>query len=577
MIFCLPKHLVDDFLNRLKTGEITPEKLSTMTSAERNTYFTSFLGAANASKVNALFESKLLLKNQQQGIINWAKQVTGIKPAVKRDILSRVEKMTQILQPKDMDSFLSDLAAQRLGIGVTMEEAGKIADLAKSVSEKKALIPEDAPVGSKERMDYGTALVVFKDYVGNLKMEAKKPTAKELLTNPSELLYQIGGTAKSILSSMDNSFFGRQGFIALVNQPDIWASNFAKSWGDMGKELKGIDAMLPIKADVFSRPNAINGKYKAMQLDIGLESEEAFPSQLPEKIPLLGRLFKASESAYNGAALRFRVDIADRLIAEAEAMGVDVMDKDTGLGTLVNSMTGRGAVKLLPGQSKLINATIFSIRYLKSNFDVLTAHAFDKKVGSFARKKAAQNILKVIGAIGSILAIAKLLDPDSVELDPRSSNFGKIMVGRKREIKINVSLGMGAIITLAARIFPFTTHNGKFSNWIKNSRGRYVDLRAGKYGIGDASTVLFDFFKGKAAPLSRLLLNYWKGSNFQGEKFTARKATQEMVTPIPVENLFDLAKTSAGEKPILFAILTALDLLGVNVNTYQRGRRRRRR
>jgi hypothetical protein len=562
MNFCLPKNLVDTFLEKIKSGEINPEKLTDMTSQERNAYFSSFLGATNATKVNALFEGKLLLKNQQQGIINWAKQVTGIKPEVKRDLLSRVQKMTQILQPKDMDSFLNDLAAQRLGVGVTMEEAGKIADLAKTVADKKAAIPEGSPIGSKERLDYGVSLVTFKDYVGKLKADTRKQNIIEL----------VGGATKSILASLDNSFFGRQGFITLVNQPDIWINNFVKSWGDIGKELQGIDAMLPIKADVFSRPNAINGNYKAMGLDIGLESEEAFPSQLPERIPLFKRLYKASESAYNGAALRFRADLADRLIAEAEAMGVDVKDPETGIGTLINSMTGRGKVIITPGQHKTINTTIFSIKYVKSNFDVLTAHVLDRKMGSFAKKKAAQNILKVIGVISGVLTVAKMLDPDSVELDPRSSKFGKIWVGKNHEIGINVTGGLNSLFTLAARITP-TFHKGKISwgGWYKDSEGRYV--KPGKFGAMNPLDHIVNFITGKASPVSRVVLDLWKGKNIKGEKITSGGEAVGLMTPIPIQNLYELAKTSAGEEPILFALLSALDLLGVNVNSKQKKRR----
>ena len=474
--------------------------------------------------------------------------------------------MTQILQPKDLDSFLADLASQKIGVGVTMEEAGKIADLAKTTADKKLLIKESSPNGSKERLDYGTSLVMFKDYVGNLKLEAKKLTAKELLMNPGEILQRIGGATKSILASLDNSFFGRQGFITLINDPDVWATNFAKSWGDIGRELKGVDAMTPIKADIYSRPNALNGKYQAMGLDIGITSEEAFPSQFPEKIPLFNKLYKASESAYNGAALRIRADLADRLITEAESLGVDVKDPNAGIGTLINAMTGRGKVLLTPGQHKLVNTTIFSVKFVKSNFDVLTAHVLDKKMGGFAKKKAAQNILKTIGVISGILAVSKMLDNESVELDPRSSNFGKIMVGKNHEINVNVTAGMNSLLTLASRITP-TMHNGKWGFWSKNSKGKYMQLNIGKFGTPDPSEYVADFMKGKVAPIGRLLLDLWKGKNMQGQKITLAGEAVGMVTPIPEQNMFQLAQTSAGENPILFSLLSALDLLGVNVNT----------
>ncbi len=577
---CIPKYLVDIFLQKLKSGEINPEKLADMTSEGRHDYFKSFLGEANAKTVNSLFESKLLLKNQQQGIINWAKQVSGIKPEAQRDILSRVDKMTEILKPENQDAFLSDLVSKRLGVGVTMEEAGKIADLAKVATDKKASIPVNSPNGSKERIDYGTAYVLFKEYVGGLKAEAKALTPKEFMTSPGAWLDTIGGTTKSILSSLDNSFFGRQGLVTLITKPDIWASDFAKSWGDIGKELKGIDAMLPIKADVYSRQNALNGKYKKMELDIGIDSEEAFPTHIVSKIPLLGRLYKASESAYNGAALRMRADLADRMIVDAESMGIDVTDKNAGLGQVINSMTGRGKVNLTPGQSRAINVTVFSIKYVKANLDILLApvdYAGRKLLGNmpaeseFARKTAAKNCLKVIGVISGVMAVAKMLDEDSVELDPRSSNFGKIMVGPKHDISVNITAGMGSLVTLASRIIP-TIHNGKWGMWSKNSKGRYYNAWKGDYGKPTPVDFVSNYLTGKASPIARIFLDMWKGKNYQGQKITVGGELTGAITPISAQNLYQLAQSSANEDIILYAILAGLDLLGVNINVKQKRR-----
>ena len=562
---CIPKYLVNAFLKRLKSGEIDPVKLSEISSEERHKFFASFLGETNAKFVNASFESKLLLKNQQLGMINWAKQMSGIKPEAKRDLLSRIEKMSNILQPKDMDSFLADLAAQRLGVDVTMEEAGKIADLAKSSAEKKSLIKPGSPNGSSERIDYGTAYVVFKDYVSQLKLEAKENVPKTPLTYADKAFDVIAGTTKSILASLDNSFFGRQGLVTLINHPDIWMKNFAKSWGDIGKELKGIDAMLPIKADVFSRENAINGKYKAMELDIGIESEEAFPTSIIGKIPLFGRLYKASESAYNGAALRMRADLADVLIPQVEKMGINVMDKETGLGTMINAMTGRGKVNLTPEQSRFANVAVFSVKYAKSNFDVLTAHAFDAKMNPAVKKMAAQNLLKVVGALAGVLTISKLLDPDSVELDPRSSNFGKILVGDDHKTKLNISAGMGSLITLATRMVP-TLHNGKWGFWKVNAKGRYVQTGTGKYGVDSPFDLAVSYMSGKASPVARVLLDTWEGRTMRGTKPTIGGEIVNVITPIPIQNLYQLAQSPDGADPVLFSILTALDMLGVNVN-----------
>ena len=143
-MFCIPQELIEQFKQKLKSGEITPERLADMTSEGRRTLFSEMLGAENAKRVNSLFESKLLLKNQQQGIITWAKSVAGLKPETLRDMISKVDRIDKVLNPKELDAFLEDLASQRLGFDVTFSEAAKISQLAKDVSEKKVKISEDS-------------------------------------------------------------------------------------------------------------------------------------------------------------------------------------------------------------------------------------------------------------------------------------------------------------------------------------------------------------------------------------------------------------------------------------------------
>jgi len=190
-------------------------------------------------------------------------------------------------------------------------------------------------------------------------------------------------------------------------------------------------------------------------------------------------------------------------------------------------------------------------------------------MSEFARKKAATNTLKIIGSIASILTIAKILDPESVDEDPRSSNFGKILIGDRRKIKIDMTAGMGGIVTLASRIIP-TTHRGRWGWWMKNSRGQYTRLGTGEYGVSDPVDQTVSFMEGKAAPIARTFLDYWKGRDYTGQKTNLFSELKQSVTPIAVGNLFDLAKTSAGEEPILFAVLTALDMLGFNISIKQR-------
>jgi len=562
MSFCLPKHLVDDFVGKLKSGEINPQKLSKMTSAERNAYFTTFLGKDNAHKVNADFESKLLLKNQKQGIINWAKHAAGIKKDVQRDLISRAERMTEILKPETEDAFLGDLVERRLGIGVTVEEAGKIADLAKTASDNKAKIKEDSPIRSDDRIDYGAALVGFKEYVKGLKLESASMTLSEYMKSPWAITKALAGGFKTMKASVDASFALRQGYTTLLTKPKIWADVFIESFGIWGRELKGLDGSALIKADVFSRPNAINGNYQKLKLDVGLETEEAFPRAWPAKIPAIGFLYKGSAAAYNGALLRMRADLADRFIADAQKAGVTDL-KDSGIGLLVNAMTGRGRVSMTPTQADAVNVAMYSVRYFKGQLNILSAGMSDAKMrGTYGQKQAANNLLRIIGIVGSIMTIAKLLDPDSVELDPRSNKFGKIYlkVGDKR-IGFDITGGMRSLVILASRAM-ITKRRGVWGQWWQSSSGRWYNMWDKKYGQMGVEDLVVQFFEGKASPLARVMLDTYRQETWDGSKPSFWKEAVDLVVPISGFNAYKTIKEAKDENLLWMAILAGLNMLG---------------
>src|SRR5258708_39876124 len=110
MSYCLPPKFASAFLNALKAGKINPVDLASMTSAERRGVFEGIVGEEHAPEVNALFESKLLLKDKQAGLVNWAKKIAGITEPQRADLLAKIGKMDQILTPADEQRFLADLA-----------------------------------------------------------------------------------------------------------------------------------------------------------------------------------------------------------------------------------------------------------------------------------------------------------------------------------------------------------------------------------------------------------------------------------------------------------------------------------
>lgn len=563
--WCLLKSETDKFLTALRDGTVDPEKLIDMSSAERRAFFAKLIGEDNAKEVNALLEAKLLLKDQKRGMVTWAKQIAGLSDTAKADLVSRIERMDKVLDPTDEHSFLADLAAKKLGVDgeISFDEAKAVSELSKKVTDSRAAINETDPVGSPSRLEYGANYVALQNLVHDLKNSASATTLEDIKQHPLQsagrAAVSLPGLAKSIMASFDDSYAGRQGFRAIFTHPTLWAQNFvhsleyiAKSLGKPGTDHSIIDG---VRAEIFSRPNAIDGTYKAMKLDVGITSEEAYPTSLPARIPGIGRLYSASETAYNGMAMRLRADIADQVIATAKNSGIDLSEPRQleSLGRLVNSLTGRGSLGQFEKVGKAVNVWFFSPKSLKASFDFLTLHAGDDMT-VYARKLAATNLLKVTAGIATIMGVANALWPGSVEFDPRSADFGKIRIGDSR---FDITGGMASLATLAARIVTLSSKS--------STTGRVNKLNSGKFGSQTALDVAVSFATNKASPAGSILIDYLKGQTFQGTKPTVLGELANAFVPFPVSNVQQMMSDPKAANPILGEIA---DAFGINVNTY---------
>lgn len=557
--YCLPPKQIDTFKRALKSGEINPAKLAEMSSEARRATLAQYVGDTHAKEVNSLFESKLLLKNQKAGFINWAQNVAGLKPKARRDIIAKIEKLQNVLDPADKKAFMSDLAEQKLGIGVSQEEAQTIANLSKKVSQaQEKMNPETRTFPTEEaRLAYGRAAVDMTDYVNKLKAKTHNVSLSDLKSNPfnagGKIIMHITGNAKAISASMDNSAIGRQGLKTLWTHPLIWQKNARQSFVNIVKTFGGKEVMREVMADIVSRPS-----YETMmraKLAVG-NLEEAFPTTLPEKIPIAGRAYKASEVAYTAFLQKTRADLFDHYMKIAEKTGVDTSSPKElkSIGAFVNSLTGRGSVGKLEPVANVINNVFFSPRFVASNIQTLT-HVVSGAGGSnFVRKQAAINLVKIIGGTASVLATANAVSPGSVELDPRSSDFGKIRVG---DTRFDVSGGSGSIITLAARLLTMSSKS--------STTGKITSLNSGQYGSATGLDVLTQFAENKVSPAAGVLVDLLKGQDFNGNKPTVIGEIKNSFTPMGAQTAMEAASNKNGANVLL---TTILDGLGISANTY---------
>jgi len=561
MPFCLPKHIVNDFLQALKSGRINPETMMGMASEERRAFLAEIVGEDNAVRVNTLFETKMLLKDQQQGMITWAKNVAGISPKTRDDIIARVSKMDKILTSESEDAFLKDLAAQKLGVTVTMEEAANISSLAKIATEKKEVMKkserrEALGRATDAEMDYGRAGMAFRNYIRSLKLEAGKLTLAEVKADPigvfKKELLKAAGIAKSLKATLDLSALFRQGWKVLMSHPAIWLKQAEGAFEDAYKTFGGKAVMDEINASIISHP-----KYDDMikdKLAVTVIEEEFPESEVLEKVPYFGTLHKAAEVAFTGFMYKNRVDLYDYYTDLAAKTGAT---KTTGLGIgeLANSLGSRGRLGRLEPVADVVNVVFFSMRNLKANFDVLTAHLFaTNKPSMFVRKQAAINLVKVISGTAAVLAMAAAMGGD-VEDDPTSADLGKIKVGNTR---FDVTGGMASIAVLASRLIMGVM---KSSATVKVTK-----IRGEKYTPITGEDLVYDFFANKYSPAFQVVRSLLRGRTFKGEKPTIANTFRDLTVPISVETMFEAWKDPKSADLLL---ITIAEFLGIGTQTYE--------
>jgi hypothetical protein len=566
---CIPKFLIDKFKQSLKDGTIDPKKMEKMSSEKRREFLGKHVGENNAEWVNAEFESKLILKNVQEGMVTWAKTLTGIKPEVRRDILAKIEKMQakDILDPKSAQEFKADLVAHRLGTAVTMAEAADISSLAKSATQAKAAMDKSVrrkpgESATPEEMAYGQAWVKLRNYRNDLVDAVGKQSLREVLSDPRKYwsnFVKLAAQSKSLKAAMDISALLRQGFNTLKTRPSIWAKNTLKTFKDIKSTLGGDkEVMDMIDADIFSDP--LYPQMMKAKLSVGVH-EEAYPTSVAEKIPVIGKLYKTSDVAYNGFMRRLRVDLFKHHLKVMEKNGIDIEDpvQLESVGKMVNAITGRGHLGSWEPGANAMNALFFAPRFVKSQFDVLTAHTFQKGVTPYVRKQAAVNLVKIVTTTAAMLGVAKAVDPDSVDFDPRSADFGKIKAGG---YTFDMTGGMGSLITLAVRVLPALIGKGTTKS---STTGIVKPLSDGGYGA-NAKDVFYNFVEGKMSPVPALVRDMMDQETFEGEKPGFMNSLASLTVPITLSNIPKNFSEPNKAMALLALIADAVGLNATNKN-----------
>jgi len=374
---------------------------------------------------------------------------------------------------------------------------------------------------------------------------SKRPLMEKLWSGTANVL----ALPRSIMSSVDLSAPLRQG-VFLIGRPKQWAPAFKNMFKYFGSEKAYEESLAAIKLRPTYRQMRQSRLAISDNSPLLLGREEAFMSNLAEKIPLLGRVIKASNRAYSGFLNQLRADVFDDILKKSWELGVDNPKLADDLAKFVNAATGRGDLGALNKASGVLGAALFSPRLLASRLNLLNP-IFYYKLEPTVRKEALKSLVTFAGTGMSVLGLAHLAGAD-VGIDPRSADFGKIKIGNTR---YDIWGGFQQPIKLAAQLMT-----GKI---VSTTTGREYSLGEG-YKPVTRTDIVQRFLESKASPLVSFSLGLARGQTGIGQEFNVPAEVIDRFLPMITGDMYDLYK----ERGIEGVPMALPGVLGIGSQTY---------
>lgn len=362
---------------------------------------------------------------------------------------------------------------------------------------------------------------------------------------------------RATLASYDLSFPLRQGIILLPGHPKAWA----KSFGQMIKA--GRPGSKGKKYARYLEDVAENSRYAALRrrakLDItewGLidiaTREEPFLSSWAELIPGV----KWAERTFTTMSNQLRINVFDDIARNWESAGMSWSthpEEYLRMAAFLNHATGRGTIPMrYAGVTPELNAIFFSPRYQISRPQVVY-DVFVSLKNPAARKVIIGDTVKFVGTGMAALWLLNQIEEVEVELDPRSSDFGKVKYG-------NTRYDFWAGYSQIARLIAQTASAQQKAPGI----GRLYNI--------NRAEVIERYIRTKLSPPAGLTWDVLTGQTFVGEEIKFEPAffaedIPKRVVPMVMQDIYDAIRYQGLDGALPITSTTAF--FGVGVGTWE--------
>lgn len=444
-----------------------------------------------------------------------------------------------------------------------------------------------------------------------IKAEMAKTIITEARANRSgsqkagDIALSVASLPRTLMTTADLSMTLRQAFGATLAHPRMAAKAMQDQvramFGSRKYGVTGEGWAHQVDQEIRSRANyplyEESGLFLApIEKGIGdlVRHEEAYQSNLPEHIPGVRHVVRASERAAITYLNKMRADVFDDLVRRADP-GDGSLDMESArkIADFVNNATGRGNLPgMLERSSQLLSTVFFSpklvasrVGFLKESLQYGAKAATEPVMSRFGKgmtpteKAIAIEYARTVGAVATIMGLVSLTGAQ-VGTDPRSSDFMKARYGKMR---VDLLGGHQQYVVLLARMLTGKT---------VNPQGQERSLDDQRFGSSSRGDVMTHFARGKLSPITGLAADFMAkkqskdyptanrpfyqkqiGTDFLGRPTTLQSDAERMLIPLHISGFAQTLAEGEGVPKAVFGAIA--EMLGAGVNTYSSGKQPR--
>lgn len=381
---------------------------------------------------------------------------------------------------------------------------------------------------------------------------------------------------RALMSSSDLSEALRQNSVFSLTEFKLAKQHAEKLFGSLS-ESKYQDLMSEIESspEFLKVRDLMNVSFTSPELKRGhgLSSfDEYFPSQMAEKVPLIGAVVRASERAFTGPLDWARMTWGERFSKEIEeyAAANDWSEARTTealkqAGKFINAATGRGEfsgkASALNEYLPFLNTVFFSPRYQLSRLQLLNMSL--NPVAIMRMEAPVRNIVmrkmwRYYGTQAAIQVGASAIGAQTNETDPNNPDWLKLKIGNTRyDMNAGLQQNMRILYTMSGAFAKLAAAEAQ------GDKKSIADAKQEVVGRGEY------FLRSKLAPIPSFGVDYLSGSTINKQPFEWKTAAVTRLVPLYLQDMYDGWKQENGISGVAKGAAKSVPaIFGVGMQTY---------